>query len=105
VAAVTDSQVLTIAPKIAEHFAHPEFKVFRSGVALDEPTRYAAAPRTRAEAYSRGRVQMIRARARFIGIDPKRATCIAECESKATQCLQAANSECRAAKLMPYPAR
>jgi hypothetical protein len=31
VAAVTDSKVLTIAPKIAEHFAHPEFKVFRSG--------------------------------------------------------------------------
>ena len=31
VAAVTDSTVLTIAPRIAEHFAHPEFKVFRSG--------------------------------------------------------------------------
>ena len=31
VAAVTDSTILTIAPKIAEHFAHPEFKVFRSG--------------------------------------------------------------------------
>jgi len=31
VAAVTDSKILTIAPKIAEHFAHPEFKVFRSG--------------------------------------------------------------------------
>ena len=30
VAAVTDSKILTIAPKIAEHFAHPEFKVFRS---------------------------------------------------------------------------
>ena len=30
VAAVTDSQILSIAPKIAEHFAHPEFKVFRS---------------------------------------------------------------------------
>ena len=28
VAAVTDSKVLSIAPKIAEHFAHPEFKVF-----------------------------------------------------------------------------
>ena len=25
VAAVTDSKILTIAPKIAEHFAHPEF--------------------------------------------------------------------------------
>ena len=31
VAAVTDSKILTIAPKIAEHFAHPEFKVFKSG--------------------------------------------------------------------------
>jgi len=31
VAAVTDSTILTIAPKIAEHFAHPEFKVFKSG--------------------------------------------------------------------------
>ena len=31
VAIVTDSKILTIAPKIAEHFAHPEFKVFRSG--------------------------------------------------------------------------
>jgi hypothetical protein len=31
VAAVTDSKVLSIAPKIAEHFAHPEFKVFASG--------------------------------------------------------------------------
>jgi hypothetical protein len=31
VAAVTDSAILTIAPQIAEHFAHPEFKVFRSG--------------------------------------------------------------------------
>lgn len=31
VAAVTDSKVLAIAPKIAEHFAHPEFKVFGSG--------------------------------------------------------------------------
>jgi SpoIIAA-like len=31
VAAVTDSTILAILPKIAEHFAHPEFKVFRSG--------------------------------------------------------------------------
>jgi hypothetical protein len=31
VAAVTDSKILTIAPKIAEHFAHPEFKVFKAG--------------------------------------------------------------------------
>jgi hypothetical protein len=31
VAAVTDSKILTIAPKIAQHFAHPEFKIFRSG--------------------------------------------------------------------------
>ena len=31
VAAVTDSTVMAIAPKIAEHFAHPEFKVFRGG--------------------------------------------------------------------------
>jgi hypothetical protein len=31
VAAVTDSTILTIAPKIAEHLAHPEFKVLRSG--------------------------------------------------------------------------
>ena len=31
VAVVTDSTVLTVAPKIAEHFAHPEFKVFKSG--------------------------------------------------------------------------
>ena len=35
VAAVTDSAILTIAPKIAEHFAHPEFKVFRSGEKAD----------------------------------------------------------------------
>ena len=28
-------------------------------------------------------------------------TCIAECESKATQCLQAANSDCRAASSCP----
>jgi hypothetical protein len=31
VAAVTDSTILALAPKIAEHFAHPEFRVFRSG--------------------------------------------------------------------------
>jgi hypothetical protein len=31
VAILTDSTILTIAPKIAEHFAHPEFRVFRSG--------------------------------------------------------------------------
>jgi hypothetical protein len=31
VAAVTDSKVMSIAPRIAEHFAHPEFKVFGSG--------------------------------------------------------------------------
>ena len=31
VAAITDSRILAIGPKIAEHFAHPEFKVFRSG--------------------------------------------------------------------------
>ena len=30
VAVVTDSTILTIAPRIAEHFAHPEFEVFRS---------------------------------------------------------------------------
>jgi hypothetical protein len=30
VAVVTDSTILTWAPKIAEHFAHPEFKVFKS---------------------------------------------------------------------------
>ena len=29
-AVVTDGTILTVAPKIAEHFAHPEFKVFRS---------------------------------------------------------------------------
>jgi len=29
VAVVTDGTILAIAPKIAEHFAHPEFKVFR----------------------------------------------------------------------------
>jgi hypothetical protein len=28
---MSDSTILTWAPKIAEHFAHPEFKVFRSG--------------------------------------------------------------------------
>ena len=28
---VTDSEVLKIAPKVAEHFAHPTFKVFGSG--------------------------------------------------------------------------
>ena len=31
VAAVTDSAFLKIAPKIAEHFAHPEIKAFGSG--------------------------------------------------------------------------
>ena len=31
VAAVTDNAFLKIAPKIAEHFAHPEIKVFGSG--------------------------------------------------------------------------
>jgi len=31
VAVVTDSTILSIGPKVAEHFAHPEFKVFRSG--------------------------------------------------------------------------
>jgi hypothetical protein len=31
VAVVTDSTILSWAPKIAEHFAHPEFKVFRGG--------------------------------------------------------------------------
>ena len=30
VAVVTDSKVLSLAPKIAEHFAHPEFRVFGS---------------------------------------------------------------------------
>jgi hypothetical protein len=31
VALVTDSRVLAIGPRIAEHFAHPEFKVFKGG--------------------------------------------------------------------------
>jgi hypothetical protein len=31
IAVVTDSTILMIAPKVAEHFAHPEFKVFRGG--------------------------------------------------------------------------
>ena len=31
VAVVTDSRILSLAPKIAEHLAHPEFKVFRRG--------------------------------------------------------------------------
>ena len=31
VAVVTDSPILSLAPKIAEHLAHPEFKVFQSG--------------------------------------------------------------------------
>ena len=31
VAAVTDNAILKIAPKIAQHFAHPEIKVFGSG--------------------------------------------------------------------------
>ena len=31
VAAVTDSGFLSIAPKIADHFAHPEIRVFASG--------------------------------------------------------------------------
>ena len=31
VAAVTDSEFLTIAPKIAEHFAHPEIRTFGGG--------------------------------------------------------------------------
>ena len=30
VAVVTDSAILAFAPKIAEHFAHPEIKAFRS---------------------------------------------------------------------------
>jgi hypothetical protein len=30
-AVVTDSTILTIAPKIAEHFVHPEIKLFKSG--------------------------------------------------------------------------
>jgi hypothetical protein len=35
VAAVTDSAILTIAPKIAEHFVHPEFRIFASGERAD----------------------------------------------------------------------
>jgi SpoIIAA-like len=31
VAVATDNQILSIVPKIAEHFAHPEFKTFGSG--------------------------------------------------------------------------
>jgi hypothetical protein len=31
IAVVTDSKFLTIAPKIAEHFVHPEIKLFNSG--------------------------------------------------------------------------
>jgi hypothetical protein len=31
VAAVTDSAFLNIAPKIAQHFAHPDIRVFASG--------------------------------------------------------------------------
>jgi hypothetical protein len=31
VAAVTDSSFLRIVPRLAEHFAHPEFRVFASG--------------------------------------------------------------------------
>ena len=31
VAAVTDNQFLKIAPRIADHFAHPEIRVFASG--------------------------------------------------------------------------
>jgi stage II sporulation SpoAA-like protein len=30
VAVVTDSRVLALGPKIAEHFAHPAFRVFKS---------------------------------------------------------------------------
>jgi hypothetical protein len=40
-------------------------------------------------------------RARLFGIDPKRATCIADCEGQATQCIQAANSACRAGSSCP----
>jgi hypothetical protein len=31
VAAITDNAFLKIAPNIAQHFAHPEIKVFASG--------------------------------------------------------------------------
>jgi SpoIIAA-like len=31
IAIVTDSEILKLAPRLAEHFAHPAFKVFRSG--------------------------------------------------------------------------
>jgi len=38
VAVVTDSSMLTIAPKIVAHFAHPQFKVFQSGDMVDAMT-------------------------------------------------------------------
>jgi len=31
IAVVTDSRFLTIAPRIAEHFVHPEIKLYQSG--------------------------------------------------------------------------
>ena len=31
VAIITDSKILALAPKVAEHFAHTEFKIFKSG--------------------------------------------------------------------------
>ena len=31
IAVATESEVLKLAPRIAEHFAHPAFKVFGSG--------------------------------------------------------------------------
>lgn len=31
IAVATDSEILKLAPRFAEHFAHPVFKVFRSG--------------------------------------------------------------------------
>jgi hypothetical protein len=40
-------------------------------------------------------------RARLFSIDPKRAACIADCGSKAAECVQAANSACRAGSSCP----
>ena len=40
IAVLTDSKILKIAPKIAEHFAHPELKVFGSGERVSAFTRF-----------------------------------------------------------------
>ena len=74
---------------------------FRAGAVMAQPQSGCAACVNAAACNGKHDSCVAECRARLFSIDPKRATCIADCESKATRCVQAANSDCRAASSCP----